>query len=223
MKNRILGVLIIGIILFESCSNASKDAASSQNISSTITVGQTYQGGLIAHIFSIGELGYAAGQTHGIIVALKDYNANWGTNIILTDGTKMALTDVDSCYELVGHAKINTNRIINTFSSFTAVKNGKIISPTSFTEYAAKLCDTLVLNGYSDWYLPTTDELIIITNTTPNIGANMLGTYWSSVSYYQSFGTYYAYSYTTNGRALYSIDKSNQPMSSYKIRPIRYF
>lgn len=45
---------------------------------------------------------------------------------------------------------------------------------------AAQLCADLVAHGHSDWYLPSIDELITISNNAGDIGGFTLNRYWSS-------------------------------------------
>ena len=46
---------------------------------------------------------------------------------------------------------------------------------------ASNTCDTLVLNGYDDWYLPTKDELNQVYSMFKKTGNGILnGCYWSS-------------------------------------------
>jgi len=49
--------------------------------------------------------------------------------------------------------------------------------------YAAKLCDDLVLNGYSDWFLPSKDELNLLYGQKAVVGGFDSGVYWSSTEY----------------------------------------
>jgi hypothetical protein len=45
---------------------------------------------------------------------------------------------------------------------------------------AARICDDLVLNGYSDWFLPSLDELVEMCNQRDAIGVFADGWYWTS-------------------------------------------
>ena len=91
----------------------------------------------------------------------------------------------------------------NTNAKATAVGTGKanttiIVGVLGAGSYAALLCDTLPVNGYNDWFLPSKGELELMCwnlrgkNTTngnnpdvPNvagagIGGFILSSYWSS-------------------------------------------
>jgi len=65
------------------------------------------------------------------------------------------------------------------------------------TDYAAKLCNDLSYNGYSDWFLPSEDELNMIYNNLRSYGVGGFDElyYWSSSEYdaerawYQNFGS----------------------------------
>jgi hypothetical protein len=54
------------------------------------------------------------------------------------------------------------------------------------TESAAKTCSDLVANGYSDWFLPSKEELyqMYLKKTSLNLSS---GTYWSSTEYDNSY------------------------------------
>lgn len=77
---------------------------------------------------------YTDGE-HGLIAAEDDIGlANWGETEVLIGGTSAA----------IGTGQANT----------TAILNG-----TSLRPCCASLCDELSLSGYTDWYLPSENEL----------------------------------------------------------------
>jgi hypothetical protein len=94
------------------------------------TIGQSYQGGIIAYIDSSG--------IHGLIAAPSNQGlASWGCS---SGGTLISGAD--------GTAIGTGNQ--NTIDIMTGCDDAGI---------AARLCGDLVLGGYSDWYLPSKDEL----------------------------------------------------------------
>ena len=86
-----------------------------------------------------------------------------------------------------GYAKWYNGNFITTSATGTAIGDGKINTPMIITSqgngnYAAKMCDTLTLWGYTDWYLPSKDELEQMYIQKNSIGGfiNNPGNYWSS-------------------------------------------
>ncbi len=80
---------------------------------------------------------------------------------------------------------------------------------------AAELCYELVLNGYSDWYLPSINELEKMNKYSELLGLN--GQYWSSTEE----GLPYAYFYwVSNYSTVKGVDSKLQ---NRKVRAIRYF
>ncbi len=112
-------------------------------------VGESYFGGVIFYIDNSGE--------HGMVCAAEDQS----TGEIWYNGSYM-ITNANGTSIGTGAA--------NTFA---------IVAVQGTGVYAAKLCDDLVLNGYSDWFLPSKDELHLMYDYL-NHGSYGYAEYWSS-------------------------------------------
>lgn len=136
-------------------------------------IGKTYQGGIIAYLDTLDGTGLIAAPTD------QSYGVDWGC-----EGTLISGAD---------------GTAIGTGSQNTA----DILAGCSETNIAAYLCDTLTLGGYSDWFLPSKDEL---NKLYENIGqGNALGLgnvggfadddYWSSTEKadYDAWRQYFSY------------------------------
>jgi len=131
---------------------------------SAMSIGDRYQGGTIAYIFQVGDPGYVVGQTHGLIASVADVGAS-NTWYNVTNTTTGATATA------IGTGSANTTLII--------------ASQGNTGTYAAKICRDYRGGGYSDWYLPSKDELEKLwLNYTIIGGFTITGSsYWTSSEY----------------------------------------
>ena len=153
------------------------------DVNDSIVVGDFYQGGVVFYIFVDGDTGYVAGETHGLIAAVQDQSSGirwYNGSYVTTEATSTAL----------GTGATNTTTIIS-------------VQGATETSYAAGLARAYTGGGYTDWFLPSKDELnkmylnraTINTTAASNSGSDFGNSfYWSSTEYdfnyawFQKFG-----------------------------------
>jgi len=121
------------------------------------TVGESALGGKIAYLLQPGDPGYDANTSHGLVTTVADIatGAQWGCISTITGASRIA----------IGTGNQNTIDIITACST---------------AGIAARLCYDLNQGGYSDWYLPSKDELNKLYINRSAIGGFSTGLYWSS-------------------------------------------
>ncbi len=83
---------------------------------------------------------------------------------------------------------------------------------------AAGMCDSLTLNGYNDWYLPSIKELSLMYNQLMKIGGFSLAIYISSTQDVKKLSKCYAVDFRKSGR-----EKLVKVRSDFFVRAIRKF
>jgi hypothetical protein len=107
-------------------------------------VGEVYGGGVVFHVYRD-----HLGEEHGLIVSLNDLSssATWG----------LFGTDVNNC-ESTWNGAGNSASIIAA-----GAENGS----------AAHLCDAYEGGGFTDWYLPAINELVLMNNVQFNLNQSL--------------------------------------------------
>jgi len=160
-------------------------------------VGQLALGGVIAYVLQPGDPGYDANLQKGFVATKADQSAGavWGCNGTLLTG-----------------------------ASGTAIGTGNqntidIMAGCAEAGIAARLCGDLVEGGYSDWYLPSIDELNKLYLNRVAIGGFTTNYYWSSTQqdlysawFYQFGSDYRSYFSKTNACYVRAIRSFSEPI-----------
>lgn len=148
-------------LLIFSCNDSNESIDESMLVN--LSIGDSYQGGIIFYLDSSSQ--------HGLIAAEMDQAADvpWACDNLVFYG--VVNTEI-------GSGQQNTNDIIS------GINASSVCTPDT---YAAKICSELVIDGYSDWYLPSSDELALMYDQRSLIGNFEVRFYWSSSEYNENW------------------------------------
>ncbi|MEZ7853882.1 MAG: hypothetical protein QMB12_02155 [Cyclobacteriaceae bacterium] len=186
---------LITLMFFQSCGERSVEEEVIIR-----SIGDPYQGGIIAYLLKSDDAGYEGSQQHGLIVALEDQGGMdvlWW-NEVLGDLETKALGN------LIGDGLSNTELIVSV--------QGEGV-------YAAKICmDYEIAENevvYDDWFLPSKGELAEIYENIDELG-EFKTTYWSSTEAERNQGAWRQNLFNS----AQNVSKKYEP---YSVRPIRSF
>ena len=163
-----------------------------------LVIGQSALGGIVAYVLQAGDPGYDANVQHGFIIPADYRFANnrvtsgWGCE-------NNALAGADAT--AIGSGNQNTLDIITACLSANAAKH----------------CADLVTGGYSDWYLPSKDELYKIFVNKATNGITNGDAFWSSSEISSSDAWVVSFSEATTLQQIY------KGYTNYSVLPIRAF
>jgi hypothetical protein len=148
---------------------------------------------------------------HGLVCAPNDQgNYSWGCQYVIPIATS----------QTIGSGQSNTNVILSTCTE---------------RPIAASICDNLVLNGYSDWYLPSRDEIYEMLNNlalqnlggfaNPNLGwyAYWSSTHWVFPQYHSRVFVVFFAPPTIHPSFIGVDNYSDQNSEIHRVRAIRSF
>jgi hypothetical protein len=163
-----------------------------------VIIGDAFQGGKVFYILQASDYGYNANVQHGLICATADQTTStlirWSVSSVLINNTVTT----------IGYGDINSINI--TLNQGTG------------TSYAAGLARAHNGGGYTDWFLPSLNELTQLYNNKAATVTTFLNTlYWSSSEVSSTSAR--ALDFTNGSGLTTGYLKTN----TYRVRAIRKF
>ena len=192
--------------LFTNCEKDS-DEPVPNDPAADVSIGDTFQGGIIFYILKENDNGYVSGEVHGLIAAPEDQTTNaeaeWGIAGMAEWG----------CYE----TKISG-------AEGTAIGTGAqntldILAGCSEDMIAAKLCANyeITIDGitYDDWFLPSRMELNLLYVNRETVGDFAKSAYYSSSQDNDISAWYHNFIDGIQGKVLKNIKRSVRAIRSF--------
>ena len=152
IRSSLYTVFLYGLLfcLFYSCTK--------KEYTPTLVIGDKFQGGIVAYILVPGDTVYDPKVQHGILAAIVDQNTGiqWYNGVYISTGAQGTA---------IGTGMASTK---------------SIISSQGIGTYALSVCTSYRGGGYSDWYLPSKDELYILAANKIVSGGTANNIYWCS-------------------------------------------
>ena len=130
-------------------------------VAPVLMVGDLYGGGRVAYLLTSSDKRFDPNVQHGLVAATADQS---GTGMVWS----ISRTDPDpiAMATALGTGAANTAKIV--------------AAQGTSTTYAARLAHDYAGGGYTDWYLPSKDELNKLYLSKDKLGGFAAATYWSS-------------------------------------------
>lgn len=138
-----------------------------------VSVGEPYQGGVVAHIFEPGQKGYVQGKKTGIIIAPEEevFLSQWGCQGRAVEGTSRE----------VGFGRLNTERVLAFHDALPDYYNNPTqCHPANNGTVAARVSINFNLGGFNDWFMPSQEEMNYLYKNRDKIGGFSTVEHWSS-------------------------------------------
>ncbi len=125
---------------------------------------------------------------------------------------------LDQAYKQSWCRDRNNYTTIGAYNISDGLQNTKDIISVSKTNSAAGLCDTLKLNGFTGWYLPSLKELSMMYNQLMVVGGFAMASYWSSTEDLKNNGYAWIVNFSNKGKE----QKTNKSKKNC-VRAVRRF